>query len=68
MVICQLAFVLIMKVSANCTDFCCRFYDGGYLHLKSSIMRTHGAKELRDTLIETPRDKLTKIVQVCSSI
>lgn len=42
-----------------------RFYDGGYLHLKSTIMRTHGAKELRDTIISTLRQDMIKIVQVC---
>jgi len=27
-------------------------------------MRTHGAKELRDTIIATPRENMSKIVQV----
>lgn len=41
-----------------------RFYEGGYLHLKSSIMRTHGAKEQRDTIIDYPSEKLATIVEV----
>jgi hypothetical protein len=27
-------------------------------------MRTHGAKELRDTIVATPRQNMSKIVQV----
>jgi hypothetical protein len=38
--------------------------------LKSSIMRTHGAKEQRDTVMDTPRRNMTQVVkvnpQICS--
>lgn len=44
------------------------FNDGGYLHLKSTIMRTHGAKELRDTIIATPRQNMSKIVQALDAL
>nr|CAC95163.1 RNA polymerase [Physcomitrium patens] len=44
------------------------FYDGGYLHLKSTIMRTHGAKELRDTIISTLRQDMIKIVQALDAL
>ncbi|KAG0631342.1 hypothetical protein M758_1G245900 [Ceratodon purpureus] len=44
------------------------FYDGGYLHLKSTIMRTHGAKELRDTIVATPRQNMSKIVQALDAL
>nr|CCW03244.1 DNA-dependent RNA polymerase [Physcomitrium patens] len=39
------------------------FHDGGYLFLKSSIMRTHGSKEQYDIFKNTPRENMKKIFQ-----
>ena len=58
-------FISLIVIMYSRNAFTCRFYDGGYLHLKSTIMRTHGAKELRDTIIATPRQNMSKIVEVC---
>lgn len=41
-----------------------RFYEGGYLYLKSSIMRTQGAKEQRTAVIDTPRKDMKVVVEV----
>jgi hypothetical protein len=41
-----------------------RFYEGGYLYLKSSIMRTQGAKEQRTAVIDTPRKNMKVVVEV----
>lgn len=49
-----------------------RFYEGGYLYLKSSIMRTQGAKEQRMAVIDTPRRNIKEVVEVdtfdCSAV
>ncbi|KAG0611165.1 hypothetical protein M758_7G120400 [Ceratodon purpureus] len=39
------------------------FYEGGYLYLKSSIMRTQGAKEQRMAVIDTPRKNMKVVVE-----
>lgn len=39
------------------------FYEGGYLYLKSSIMRTQGAKEQRTAVIDTPRKNIKFVVE-----
>lgn len=44
-----------------------RFHEGGYLHLKSSIMRTHGTKEQRMAVIDSPRKNMRMVVEVFTS-
>ncbi|XP_024391337.1 DNA-directed RNA polymerase 1B, mitochondrial isoform X1 [Physcomitrium patens] len=39
------------------------FNEGGYLYLKSSIMRTQGAKEQRMAVIDTPRKHMKVVVE-----
>ncbi len=41
-----------------------RFNEGGYLHLKSSIMRTQGTKEQRMAVMDTPRESMKKVMEV----
>jgi DNA-directed RNA polymerase len=40
------------------------FNEGGYLHLKSSIMRTQGTKEQRMAVMDTPRESMKKVMEV----
>ncbi|CAM6076268.1 unnamed protein product [Sphagnum tenellum] len=39
------------------------FNEGGYLHLKSSIMRTQGTKEQRMAVMDTPRESMKKVME-----
>lgn len=55
-----------MKQLVSVYVICCfdRFNEGGYLYLKSSIMRTQGAKEQRMAVIDTPRKHMKVVVEV----
>ena len=46
----------------------CRYRKGGHLVLPSCIMRTHGAKELGDTLKMTPKRQLQPVFEVSISL
>lgn len=41
-----------------------RYDKGAYLFLPSYIMRTHGAKQQRDTVKRVPRNQLVQVFQV----
>lgn len=41
-----------------------RYDKGAYLFLPSYIMRTHGAKQQRDTVKRVPRNQLVDVFQV----
>lgn len=41
-----------------------RFDKGAYLYLPSYVMRTHGARQQRDTVKRTPREQLKPVFEV----
>lgn len=45
--------------------YVCRYDKGAHLYLPSYVMRTHGAKQQRDTIKRTPAKQLKQVFEVC---
>ena len=68
LLICIWIFVPFSALGSSMFSCVCRYRKGGHLVLPSCIMRTHGSKELGETLKKTPIRQLQPVFEVCLTL